>query len=358
MITAKRPALRRLWVIDRALRKGTYPTAKQLAEMAEVDEKTILRDLKMMQIDFKAPAAFNWARRGWEYTERTYQLPAVLITEGELVAMFLAGQALQIARGTPYADDLQRAIKKLSEFLPDEVSVHWQALDQTQSFHQTVTTLHDVDVFRELAEAVLHRRQVRIRYWTASRDAETERIINPWHLTMIDGGDFYLIAYCHERKTTRMFAPGRIREIVPTGESFDIPSDFRIGDFFDGAFKVVSDSNLPTQTVRLKFAPSAAKYIREKVWHGTQKQQREADGGVVLELSLRSFVEVRRWILSWGGECEVLAPEELKADIRREAAAILKQSAGAAPQSAVAALDQIRKQKKRRQANGKTKRTG
>jgi len=355
MITAKRPALRRLWVIDRELRAGRHPTVKQLAEKAEVDEKTIHRDLKMMQIDFKAPVAFNWARRGWEYTEPTYHLPAVLITEGELVAMFLAGQALQVARGTPYADDLQRAIKKLSEFLPDEVSVHWQTLDQAQSFHQTVMTLHDVDIFRELAEAVLHRRQVKIRYWTASRDAETERVIDPWHLAAIDG-TFYLIAYCHERKATRMFAPGRIREIVPTEESFEIPTGFRIGDFFDGAFKVISDSSLPTQTVRLKFAPSAAKYIREKVWHGTQKQQREADGSVVLELSLRSFVEVRRWILSWGSECEVLEPAELKADIRREAAAMLKQSDRTASHSPVAALGQIREQKKRRQ--GKKNRAG
>lgn len=357
MITAKRPALRRLWVIDRELRTGTHPSIRRLAELAQVDTKTIRRDLRMMQTDFQAPAKFNRKLCGWEYTQPTYRLPAVLITEGELVAMFLAGQALQVARGTPYADDLQRAIKKLSEFLPDEVSVHWQTLDQAQSFHQSVTTLHDVDIFRELAEAVLRHRQVRIRYWTASRDAESERVIDPYHLASIDGA-FYLIGFCHERKATRMFAPGRIREIVPTGESFDIPCDFRIGDFFNGAFKVISDSSRPSQTIRLKFAPSAAKYIREKIWHGTQRMQLESDGGVILELSLRSLVEVRRWILSWGSECTVLEPAELKADIRREAATMLNQSEGKASQSPVAALGQIREQRKRRRAGGKTKRTG
>ena len=45
-------------------------------------------------------------------------------------------------------------------------------------------------------------------------------------------------------------------------------------------------------------------------------------GHVTLELSLRSLIEVRRWILSWGAECEVLEPPALQESIAREAATI------------------------------------
>jgi predicted DNA-binding transcriptional regulator YafY len=293
MITAKRPALRRLWTIDRELRSGAYPSAGRLAQLIEVDAKTILRDVAFLRDELGAPVEYNRARRGYEYTSKTYRLPAVLITEGELVAMFLAGQALQMAQGTPYAGELQRAIRKLSEFLPDEVSLHWQSLDQSQSFHQTVTTRHDIEIFRQLAEAVLQRRQVRIQYWTASRDAMSERVIDPCHLASIDG-TFYLVAWCHLRKAIRMFAPGRIRALEPTGETFDIPPDFKIGDFFVGTFKVISDSGLPMQTVRLRFAPSAAKYVREKIRHPSQRLEKNDDDSVVLQMSLRSLIEVRR----------------------------------------------------------------
>ncbi len=355
MITAKRPALRRLWIIDRELRSRTYPTVERLAELAEVDTKTIRRDLRQLKDDCGAPVMFNHKRRGWEYTEPNYHLPAVMITEGELVAMFLAGQALQMAQGTPYAENLQRAIRKLSEFLPDEVSVHWQTLDQTQSFHQTVTTLHDLDIFRDLADAVLHHRQVRLRYWTASRDAETERIVDPYHLACIDGA-FYLYAFCYDRQQVRTFSPTRIREIVPTGETFTVPDDFRIADFFDGTFKVISDASQPLRTVRLRFAPSAAKYVREKVWHVSQGLHREPDGSVVLEMSLRSMLEVRRWILSWGSECEVLEPAELRADIHREAAAILTPPDRQVSHTSVAAMARVREQEKPRRQ--KRKRTG
>lgn len=356
MLTAKRPALRRLWLIDRKLRTQQYPTAEQLAQEAEVDAKTIRRDLEMLRETYLAPVKYNRARGGWEYTDQTYHLPAVLITEGELLALFLASQTLQMVQGTSHADDLQRAIQKLSEFLPDEISLHWQVLDQAQSFRQTVTTLHDLDMFRELAEAVLHSRQLRIRYWTASRDAESERVIDPCHLACVDGM-WYLLAYCHERKTIRMFAPGRIRELKQTGETFTRPADFQIGDFFDGTFKVVSDGSLPLRTVRLKFSPSAAKYVRERIFHPTQRLELCEDGSATLEMSLRSLVEVRRWVLSWGSECRVLAPVELQTDIRHEAAAILNQSSAQTEITEPSTLDKIHQREKRRQKR-QQKRTG
>lgn len=324
VLTARKPALRRLWTIDRELRARTYPTADRLAALLEVDAKTIRRDLSSLRDDYQAPVAFNREKGGWEYTSDTFRLPAVVITEGELVAMFLAGQTLRQAHGAPYEADLQRAFRKLAEFLPDEISIRWEALEHAQSFHQTVTTLHDIETFRSLAAAVLHRRQLRIRYFTASREAETTRTIDPWHLACVDG-DWYLIAWCHARRSRRMFAPGRIRELSETGATFAVPDDFHIADVFDGSFRVVSDADQPLRSVRLRFAPSAAKYVREKVFHASQATRPEPDGGLTLQLSLRSLTEVRRWILSWGSECQVLEPPDLQADIRHEAAAMLGQ---------------------------------
>jgi len=359
MHAAKRPALRRLWMIDRELRAKTYPTVDELAKKAEVDSKTIRRDLQFIQSDYQAPVEFNRHRNGWEYTCETYQLPAVIITEGELVAMFLAGQALRQAHGTPYEADLQRAIQKLGEFLPDEVSLHWQALDQAQSFHQTVTSVQDIDIFRQLADAAIHHRRLRIRYWTASRDAEAERFIDPYHLACIDG-TWYVMAWCHERKEIRTFAASRVREAAETGHMFNPPEDFRIGDYFEGTFKVISAKDRPLQTIRLKFAPSAAKYIREKLFHESQQLQTHDDDSVTLTLALRSLIEVRRWVLSWGSECEVLSPQELKDDIHQEALKMLAQDQSSEfrpDQSSASALEKIRENMKSKPPQ-RGKRTG
>lgn len=358
MHLAKKPALRRFWTIDRELRAKSYPTAEQLAKTLEVDVKTIRRDLESLANDYQAPVNFNQQRNGWEYTSETYRLPAVIITEGELVAMFLAGQALQQATGTPYEADLQRAIQKLSEFLPDEVSLHWQALDQAQSFRQSVTAIQDIEIFRKIADATIYHRRLSIRYWTASRNAETERQIDPFHLTCIDG-TWYLIAWCHRRRQTLTFATSRIRAAKDTGHEFEPPKDFHVADHFKGAFKVIASKDAPWQTIRLKFNSSSSKFVREKIWHESQHCETHADDSVTLTMVLRSLFEVKRWVLSWGSDCLVLAPDEFRLEIQREAKKIIAQSkvsSGSEVQSSASALSKIRE--KLNQQPRRKKRTG
>ena len=323
MHTAKRPAIRRLLTIDRHLRAGSFPTVEQLAQSCDVKSKTIRRDLEHLRNQLKAPVAYCRERRGWHYTSPTYFLPALLITEGELIGLFLAEKFLQ-EMGTPHLEThLARAVEKLSELLPDVISIDRKTIEATQSYRNSVRSLYDIDAFRRLSDAVIGRRQLRIRYWTAARDAETERVMDPWHLRAIDGA-WYVIAWCHLRKARRLFSCARIRSLQETGDLFTVPSDFNVDEFFHGTFKVLCDDGQPLKQVRLRFAPSAAKYVREKIWHASQTLVDEADGGAIVELSVRSLIEVRRWVLSWGSECEVLAPNELCHDIAREVAIMME----------------------------------
>jgi predicted DNA-binding transcriptional regulator YafY len=321
--SAKRPALRRLFTIDRELREQQFPTAGRLAELCEVNIKTIERDLAYLRDQYLAPVEYCRKRRGWRYSEPTYRLPAVLITEGELVALFLAGQLLGQHRGTPYEAALARTIEKLADLLPDEVSVQWASVEQAHSFRSSVTSLADVELFRKLADCVIRRKQIRVRYWTASREAETERVIDPWHLTLVDG-EWFLIGFCRLRNAERMFAPGRIRELVETGETFEVPASFSPARYFEGTFRVIrGDETAPRKTVRLRFGPGAARYVREKLHHPSQILTELADGWLEAQFTLGTLLEVKRWILNWGAECEVLEPADLREELVREAAAML-----------------------------------
>ena len=78
--------------IDQALRGQKWPTERSLAGELEVNSRTVRRDLKYMRDQLRAPIKFNRGRRGYWYTEATYQLPFLRLTEGELVALFLAEQ--------------------------------------------------------------------------------------------------------------------------------------------------------------------------------------------------------------------------------------------------------------------------
>src|SRR5262249_4142298 len=72
-------------------------------------------------------------------------------------------------------------------------------------------------------------------------------------------------------------------------------------------------------TVRVVFARNLAPYINERVWHPSQKLRQLPDGRVEMTLLVADTLEVRRWILGFGVEAEVLSPEALREALRLEA---------------------------------------
>ncbi|HVS36592.1 MAG TPA: WYL domain-containing transcriptional regulator [Gemmataceae bacterium] len=316
MRTASRPPLRRLLALDRMIRSGSFPNARTAAAELEVHRRTVLRDLDFLRDFWGAPVEFCVRRNGYFYRDADYALPLLRLTEGELVALFLAERVMHQYRGTPYERDLAGAFFKLTSRLPEEVTVDLSHLDEWVSFRPAGVGAEDVRRFRRLMRAVREGRQLRLEYWTASRDEVTPRVVDPYHLTSV-AGDWYLVAYCHLREDVRMFVPGRIRSMRETGARFERPADFRIEEYLDGSFRAMRGDGKPRR-VRLRFTAEAARWIREKEWHPSQRLRDRADGGVELTLRLTHLQEVKRWALSYGAACEVLEPADLRRATKEE----------------------------------------
>jgi predicted DNA-binding transcriptional regulator YafY len=315
-----RPALVRLARILNEIRDGRTPNASTLARTLEVTPRTIQRDLDYLRDQLGAPIEYDRKSHGYFSTDPSYQLPVLSVTEGELLALFLAERALQQYRDTPFATELRRLFEKLTVLLPDKVSLHLDHLTAACDVRHNPADLGNPDRFRRLLRAVQRGRQLELLYWSASRDQTCRRVVDPYHLASVEG-DWYLVAHCHLREEVRMFAPARIRELTETGETVDRPADFRIADYLDVGFRRMRGAG-PVQTVRLRFTPAAARYIRERAWHPSQKLHEEPDGGVTLTMHVNSLFEVKRWVLSFGAECEVIEPDELRAEIADEIARI------------------------------------
>lgn len=316
MKLAVRPALLRLALIDEKLRAQAWPNASSLARELEVTPRTIHRDIEYLRDQRCAPIAYDPKKNGYYYTESTFRLPYFSLSEGECIALFLAERLLQQYRGTAFASDISRLFQKVVTLLTEPVSINLQHLSEAVSFRQRSAGLGEIAQFERLQRATRDCHRLEIVYWTASRNDICRRVIDPYHLASVDG-DWFLVAYCHLREAVRMFAPGRIREVRGTGETFERPADFRINDYLDVGFRKVR-GNGPAQTVRLRFPPSVAHLIQEKEWHPTQKLRKRGDGSVTLTFRVNHLLEVKRWVLSFGVECEVLAPGELKATIAAE----------------------------------------
>jgi predicted DNA-binding transcriptional regulator YafY len=113
MELATRPLLLRLLVLDRLHRGDRYPNARTAAQELEVHPRTVHRDLEFLRDSLGAPLEFCRRHNGYYYRDADYALPLVRLTEGELIALFLAERLLDEYRGTPYVADLAAASGKL-----------------------------------------------------------------------------------------------------------------------------------------------------------------------------------------------------------------------------------------------------
>lgn len=315
--------------IDRMLQAKEYPSVRTLVERLGACRRTLLADVRFMRDSWFAPIGHCRHHGGYYYTQPGWRPPFFLLTEGELVSLFIAERVMQQYRGTPWEVELSQAFRKLSDQLDGEISLNLPDLAAAQSFRLSAPSPHDVENFRKLVAAIRSRHSVQITYWTASRNETTDRKIDPLHLANIDG-DWFLLAWCHLRKGVRTFAPSRIRLLRPLDETFAPPPDFDPAKHLATSFRIIQEERGPVHEVRLRFTGFAARYVGERTWHPSQSQAVADDASLELTLRLTSLLEVRKWALSWGSECEALEPAELRQQIAEEARRMLAAHTGTA----------------------------
>ena len=315
-----RPPLERMLRIHQALQANEYPNATSLARVVEVSTKTIQRDLEFMRDRLNLPLEYDAGRKGYFYTGEVSGFPTMQITEGEIFALVVAEKALQQYRGTSFEKPLLSAIRKMEQALPDTISLNLADIEQTISFRTRAEPILNLEIFDVLAKAVAQRQQLELHYRKPGHAAES-RIVDAYHLANING-EWYLFAYDHARKDLRTFVPTRIQSVKPTGKNFERPQKFSLEKRLRDSFGVYSGEG--EFDVVIRFNARAADYIREKKWHPSQTLRDLKDGGAELRMKLSSLAEVQRWVLSWGGDANVLKPKELVESVRTAAQKILQ----------------------------------
>ena len=218
-MSASRPPLRRMQQIDALLQERRYPDLRTLAEYLEVADRTVMRDLAYLREQLGAPIDFDHQRKGYYYTDARYRLPAIQLSEGELLAVLVADKALHAYRGTPFEASLRTAFDKIIRALPDRIISHAAGYSSAFSYDAGPLCAVPEHLFLLFAHAITAHERVQLRYHTQSRDETTDRVVDPYRLHN-NRGDWYLIAYCHLRGAVRDFLLHRIEDAVPRQQHF------------------------------------------------------------------------------------------------------------------------------------------
>lgn len=169
-------------------------------------------------------------------------------------------------------------------------------------------------------EATVKSNTVEMKYHSMHSDKTTVRKVDPYKIWYFDN-TFFLIGKCHLRDEVRTFVVDRIKELRTTRESFSIPSDFSFQDYTKDSFGVIHDKKVE---IVVKFDKEVAGYIKERLWHPSQKIKQNRDGSITTTYDVAGTKEIKYWVLSYGQYAEVLEPKTLRDEIKKDLSLALK----------------------------------
>ncbi|MCW5934931.1 MAG: WYL domain-containing protein [Fimbriimonadia bacterium] len=310
-----RKAYERIVWLHGQIQAKTYPNSKSLHEKFGVKERTAYRDVEFLKYHLNAPLEFDRKRNGFYYTDESFTLPAVWMTEGELMVIYLAEKVLRQYAGAIYEQELKSAFAKLCACLPQSISVNLNAIASDISIDPGPAREVETETYKQLVEAIRERRSVEIIHYSAERNETTQRVVDPYHLHN-QFGDWNLIAYDHLRKDMRNFALSRIRSIAKTNQRFEVHPDFNRETYLANQFWGYHSAN-PIEVVA-RFDPYQARWIREKQWPGEQCKEESEDGSLLLTFHAHHQEAAMRWLMQYGSHVQVLQPQELADAIANE----------------------------------------
>jgi len=321
---ARGDQLARQWRILQSLiaaRRGK--SAADLARELEYHWRTVYRDLEALQLaGFPIFTDRVEGKNLWSILDTARNNIPIPLDLTELMALYFSRGMMTVLKDTVFYESLESFFQKIKATLPAETIQYLERIEQ--SFEIGSKPYKPYDRLREtidrITEATRYRRNIEIDYFTMSRKKKTRRKVAPYKIWFFDGA-FYLVGNCGLRKDIRIFALDRIKSLKLTDETFEMPEDFTVEDFMQTSFGVFHGK--PRQ-VRIRFAAEIAGYIREKIWHRTQKIVPQKDGSIVFEARVAGTDEIKFWVMSWGSRAEVLSPESLRDEIISEAEATLQ----------------------------------
>lgn len=297
-----------------------FPNCRKIAEELEVSPKTIQRDVEFMRSQLNLPIEYDQLHFGFFYTEPVTHFPSIEVSEGELVALFVAQEALAQYQGTPFEKPLKAAFQKIAEGLRETVAFPWSEQEPAISFRGLGRTVADLESFETVSSAVLKSHEIAFQYRKLRSAGYELRRVQPYHLGCIDQ-QWYLFAYDLARGQLRTFVLSRMGAVQNTRKGFRRPADFSIGHHLGDSLGVFTAKG--RVKVRVRFDEFAARLVSERLWHSSQRLRELEGGALEMTLELASLEEIERWILSWGAHARVLEPAALKNLVRAAAEGML-----------------------------------
>lgn len=297
--------------------QGDYPSAQKLAENLEVSIRTVKRYLDYLR-EQSAPLEYCRKHKGFYFADSFWQLPPMKLTEGDLLAFFIAEQSLKLTGQTSYARQLRISLSKLSGLLPKEVSINLTALSTGVSFQSLPYAFAKPELLTLLATSSINQQAVEFEYYSPHNRQHTKRKAGVLLLHNF-AGDWFAVCRDLEKNAERDFHVGRMTDIKLLDQYFESPSEWNAEEYLKTGFFMMRGGKIVT--VEIHFDSYQAQWIREReFFHADEQREELPDGSLRLSFKIgeQGLAAVARFCLTYAGHCRAEKPEKLKEIIKEK----------------------------------------
>ncbi len=332
---------RLLRVIELLSRKGGTNTQEIAAEIGLNNDRDVSRTilpalrelgLRIVEPDDGSPGVSHryWLEReavrtvkiGIPKSEQVLLEPILAADEWMLLS-FLLNSGGRLTDRAEVQVVLQRLRGKLAMVLADnsinqreqEFAALFNRLEPVFEYLGAARKLYADDVWdttvNPLVAAAGQQRICRVLYHSFHAEALKSMDILPLRLVEHEGSLYLLSMVAKYRDKVLPLEIGRFKSVEVLETGFDFP-DIDLDGILASMFSIFIDQ---PRHYRIRFSAEAAKHIRERQWSPHQELVEQPGGGLILEMESAGYPDIRRWVLNWGADAEVLEPPELRQDI-------------------------------------------
>ncbi len=304
-------------LLGRMAEAGGITAGQAIAEF-DLDERTLRRYLSDLRA-IAVPVRDEGRSSGRTLSlDPSFGRKGVQLTLLELVSLHFGRSLFDFLKGTGFAEDMDDALERISAWsgeadgqyvgLVEHLDRKFMAVPEHAKDHT-----RDADIIDDILTALLRQNPVEALYARVGGPVRTYRL-HPYTLAHWRQG-LYLFALDIDVGRVKTYAVDRFRAFSrDRHQNFDYPDDFNPADLVADCFGIIGGS---PQEIRLQFSRSVAPYVRERIWHHSQRVEPVGDGAIEMRMNVGLSPELEAWVLGFGPGVKVLSPIDFRDRIRR-----------------------------------------
>jgi len=277
---------------------------------------TLTRLIADLRDRLGAPLIHDRERGGYIYNtaDGSHELPGLWFTPAELQALVTLKHLLGNLEPGLLDDHLRPLQARIDKLLD---SNHLGAGEAAKRIRILAAAARQKNLchFQTIAGTVMQRHRLRIDYYNRERDETSTREVSPQRLAYYRD-NWYLDAWCHNKKDLRIFAVECIRAATPLGKPAKAIAEPTLNRELASAYGIFAGQ--PIATAILRFTSRRARWVADEIWHPQQQSRWLEDGRYELAVPYSDDRELLMDILKYGAEVEVVAPDALREAVRNQ----------------------------------------